>query len=111
MSAPAVAAQRLGIACLLGCGLGLYYGFLRPLRPKWTGLSDLLFLLGGFWTWLYMGFGVCRGDLRLGYTAGLVAGGFLWECTVGRWLRPVFRAFWDMAARIFRILLWPGTFF
>ena len=44
MTPPALAAQRFGLACLLGGGLGLCYGFLRPLRPKRTALSDLLFL-------------------------------------------------------------------
>jgi hypothetical protein len=28
---------------LLGCGLGLLYGFLRPFRPRWLG--DLLFVI------------------------------------------------------------------
>ena len=44
MTDPALDARRFGIACLLGLALGLYYGFLRPLRPKHTVLSDFLFL-------------------------------------------------------------------
>ena len=107
VNAPLLAAQRFGIACLLGCGLGLYYGILRPLRPKWTGLSDVLFLLGGFWVWIYLGFGVCQGDLRMGYTAGLFLGGIIWESTAGRWLRPVFQHFWKIIGRILGFFLWP----
>ena len=42
MTPPALALQRLGAACLLGVGLGLWYDFLRPLRPRNTVLSDLL---------------------------------------------------------------------
>ena len=79
MNTPAVAAQRFGMACLLGVLLGVYYGFLRPLRPKLTALSDLLFVLGAGWVWLYLGFAVCRGDLRFGYTCGMFLGWFLWD--------------------------------
>ena len=59
MTAPALAAGRLAAACLMGLGLGLWYGFLRPLRPKFTLLSDLLFLLALFPSWVYLGFGIC----------------------------------------------------
>ena len=44
MTPPALALQRFGAACLLGVGLGLWYDFLRPLRPRNTALSDLVFL-------------------------------------------------------------------
>ena len=74
MTAPALAFRHFCTACLLGVLLGVYYGFLRPLRPRFTTLSDLLFVLGAGWVWLYLGFAVCRGDLRLGYFAGL----FVW---------------------------------
>ena len=46
MTAPALAAERFGIGCLLGAGLGLWYAFLRPLRRRRTGFADVLFLLG-----------------------------------------------------------------
>ena len=81
MTAPALAAGRFLAACGIGALLGLFYGFLRPLRPRLTHLCDLLFVIAAFFGWLYLGFGVCLGDLRLGYTAGLAAGGFLWEKT------------------------------
>ena len=75
MTGPRDAAVRFALACLLGGGLGLVYGFLRPLRPRHTGLADGIFLPVLVWTWLYLGFEICRGDLRLGYTAGLAVGG------------------------------------
>ena len=101
MTAPAVAAGRFGAACLLGLVLGLWYGFLRPLRPRWTALSDLLFLLGVLPVWVYLGFGICGGDLRPGYWVGLFLGGLVWEMTVGKLLRPVFRGFWKELGYIF----------
>ena len=70
MTAPALAAHRFLCCCLLGAALGVYYEFLRPLRPRHTFAADVLFLSGGAWVWLLMSFRVCRGDLRLGYSAG-----------------------------------------
>ena len=92
---PSTAARRLLCSCVLGAALGLYYGFLRPLRPRRTFLADGLFLLGGVWTWVYLSFGICGGDIRMGYSLGLLAGGCVWELTAGRWLRPVFALFWQ----------------
>ena len=83
MTAPEEAAGRFLWACLLGLPLGAAYDFLRPLRPKFTAAADGLFLLAVGWAWLYLGFGICRGDLRLGYSAGLLAGGLIWEGTAG----------------------------
>ena len=48
MTPPELAAGRFLAACLLGAQLGVWYGFLRPLRPRWTALSVSLFLLGLF---------------------------------------------------------------
>ena len=107
MTAPALAAQRFLISCFWGAVLGVWYGFLRPLRPRWTTLSDFLFLIGLFWAGLYLGFGVCRGDLRLGYFAGILAGWVVWERTVGMFLRPVFSAFWGIMEKICRMAVLP----
>ena len=93
MIQPELAVRRFLIACLLGGGLGLLYGFLRPLRSRKGSFADGIFLLVTFYVWLYLSFSVCRGDLRLGYHAGLVLGGVLWEQSFGRWLRPVFLGF------------------
>ena len=105
MTAPALFLQRYLAACALGVGLGVWYGFLRPVRPRTLG--DLLFLPILFWAWLYLSFGICKGDLRLGYCSGLLVGGLAWEWTVGRWLRPIFSGFWGFWQKIF-IKLWKN---
>ena len=107
MTAPAVAAERFGAACLIGAALGLCYGFLRPLRPKYTALSDLVFLLALFWGWLYLAFGVCRGAFRLPYLAGMALGGFCWELLPGRFLRSIFSTFWKILSQIWHFVLYP----
>ena len=77
MTPPALALQRFGAACLLGVGLGLWYDFLRPLRPRNTALSDLVFLAVTGWVWLFLALRVCSGDLRVGYSAGRAVGGLM----------------------------------
>lgn len=107
MTGPVLAAQRFAVACLYGAALGCCYDFLRPLRPKHTTLSDLLFCLLVFWAWLQVSFRVCQGDLRLGYTMGLAVGGLAWEFTAGRWVNPVFFWFWKKIAAIWRFICRP----
>ena len=53
MIPPALAARWFAAALALGAGLGLFYEFLRPLRPRFTGLGDLLFLSGAFPVWIF----------------------------------------------------------
>ena len=101
MTHPAISAQQLLAALLLGLGLGLCYGFLRPLKRIGNWLRDLLFRPCLLSFWVCLGFGVCGGDLRLGYFAGLAAGALLWECTIGRLLRPLFFWFWGVIFHIF----------
>ena len=108
MTAPALAVRHFGAACLLGASLGLLYGFLLPLRPKHTVLSDALFLLGAGWAWLYLALAVCGGDLRVGYSLGLLAGGAAWEMTLGRLLRPAAASFWHLVGRIAAAAAWPA---
>ena len=107
MTPPGLAAWRFAIACLYGVGLGVIYSFLRPLRPKRTILADGLFLLSVLLAWLQLGFEVCRGDLRFGYTAGLPIGIFLWELTFGKLLKPVFFGFWKAVAAVVGWILYP----
>lgn len=108
MTGPAEAARRFLLACLLGAGLGLFYGALRPLRPRHTVLSDLLFAPAMIWAWIYLSFGVCAGDIRLGYNAGLLLGAVVWEATVGKALRPVFRAIWKSLAELWGLVTLPA---
>lgn len=100
MMLPEIVARRFWAACMLGCGLGLLYGFLRPLRPRLTHLTDGVFVIAAGWSWLVLSFGICHGDLRLGYSAGLAIGAFFWELTVGKLLRPVFWGFWRLVGKI-----------
>lgn len=104
---PEQAALRFGIACLLGAALGLFYGFLRPLRRRRVALWDGVFILGAFWAWIFLSFGVCGGDLRLGYTAGLFGGCLVFDLTVGRWLRPVFFGVWGILFRLIQGVIHP----
>ena len=66
MISPALAWGHFLAACLLGVGLGLVYDFLRPLRPRFTALSDVVFLAVLGYTLIYLFFGVCAGDIRGG---------------------------------------------
>lgn len=111
MTEPALAAERFGIGCLLGVGLGLWYALLRPLRCRRSAPADALFLLGAFCAWLYHGFAVCRGDLRLGYSGGLLLGALLFDRTVGIPLEPVFAKLWSVIRKILGIFLLPGRIF
>ena len=98
MTSPALALYRFAGAWLLGCGLGLWYEFLRPLRPRFTGASDLLFLAAAFWAWLQLGFGICQGDLRLAYNAGLALGCIFTGSAARPFLGPHFSVFWKFWA-------------
>lgn len=107
MSTPQQAARQALIALLVGCACGLLHGFLRPVGRKHPHLADLVFGAGLLWAWLYVGFAVCAGDLRLGYTGALFAGTVLWELSFGRLLRPLFTGIWRFFARLFRFAASP----
>ena len=96
---------RLYTAVLLGCCLGVFYGFLRPLRPRWLG--DLFFIAGLYRVWIYLGFGICGGDLRFGYTAALLGGCLAWEIVFGSLFCSLFSCFWKLISRIFSVIAAP----
>ena len=104
MTGPALDGWRFLWACGIGLVLGMYYGFLRPLRPRHAVVSDVLFLPVLAYGWLYLGFAICRGDLRIGYCLGILLGIVAWELTIGRLLRPVFAGVWRGISRICRVL-------
>ncbi len=95
---PSVAAGCFWWGLALGAGLGLWYGFLQPIRHRFLG--DLLFLTGVFPVWLIFCFAVCRGDIRFGLLLSLVVGGVLFHKTLGRLLAPLWRGFWGGISRI-----------
>lgn len=107
MNGPRLDGWRFLCACMVGVVTGLVYGSVRPLRRHHPVLGDLLFFPVMFYAWLYVSFAICRGDIRLGYTAGLFVGGILWEMTAGKWLRPVFDWMWKLIFRIFSLFFLP----
>lgn len=111
MIGPETAARWLLASLTVGLILGVLYGFLRPLRPKHTALSDLIFVLAAFYGWIFVGFQVCGGDIRFGCAAAMAAGGLLWEMTAGRLLRPLFRKFWGIISKIAVFSSVPGKYF
>jgi hypothetical protein len=94
MTDPAIAIRALLAALGMGAGLGIFYGFLRPLRPRLTALADFVFVAAALWAWLIHTFAICGGDSRPVCVLAMAAGGIGWERTLGRLLRPVFALFW-----------------
>ena len=105
MSTPNTAALRFLTGLVLGCVLGLVYGFLRPVRRGRAVLPDLLFAVIAVWVYLYYGFAVCRGDLRMGYFAAPIVGAIGWDSVFGRWLLPVYGGFWKIIDKVCRPML------
>ena len=103
MTTPGVAAGRFLQGLVLGLAVGAWYGFLRPLGHRRRTLADCLFILGVFPVWLYFSFAVCQGDLGIGYLASLFVGGFLFDGTFGRLLRPVWSRVWAPVWAFFRV--------
>jgi hypothetical protein len=97
---PAIAAGRFAAAWLMGLGLGFFFDFFRPIARKAPLLADLLFAPILLFAWVYLSFGICRGDIRPGITLGLLLGAVCFCCTLGRLLRPVFD-------RFFRLIFLP----
>ena len=97
---PSLGFVRLLWAICLGFGLGLGFGVVRPLRPRFLG--DLLFLILFGWIWLCFTFGICLGDLRMGYLFAMGLGFFLWEKGPGKLINPIFARFWRFLAFPFK---------
>ena len=94
MITPAVAGWRFLMGLILGCGLGLWYAFLRPFGQRHPHLADLFFVSGLFPVWIYHSFAVCQGDLSVWYLLSLALGAVLTDITLGRLLRPIFGWIW-----------------
>lgn len=93
---PVTAAGRFFAGLSLGLGLGVIYGFLRPLRERRKNFADLLFLLVLLPAVVYFTFAICQGAPRLALLAAPALGGLLWEMTLGRLLRPLWAFFWGI---------------
>ena len=107
MTAPGLAFRLLAACTAAGGVMGLWYDFLTPLRPRHTVAADLAFLGMGLAVWVYTCFGICHGDLRMGYLLGAAVGGGLWRWGPGRLLRPFFHLIWRIVGGIFRRILLP----
>ena len=104
---PRTEAYRLVCSVLLGAALGGYYGFLRPLRPRRTALSDVLFSLGAGWVWLFHSFYLCRGDIREIHLAGLLLGILAFRLTLGTLLQPAVGRFYRGIGSTIRFVMHP----
>ena len=93
MNAVTVSAGQFAAAFLLGTGLGVVYEILRPLRPRFTGFSDTLFVSAMLYAWIYLSFRICGGDIRVVTTAGLPLGAYSFRLTLGRPLEILIRRF------------------
>ena len=111
MTAPTTAAlcwlKTLGVGGILG----MFYSFLRPLRPRFTVPADLFFALATLWGWLYGVFAICGGDSRMSCTVALLLGIQAMDATAGSWLQPVFSLFWKSIFLIFQLFFWPARKF
>lgn len=93
-------------AWLTGAALGVFYGFLTPLGKRCLWLADGLFCLGAAQGWLWVGFGLCGGDLRPAWLVAMGLGAICWAAGPGRLLAPVWQAFWGVIWKILGFL--PG---
>ena len=107
MTPPALLFSRFLTACLLGVGLGLFYDLLSCLPRALRHLGDALFVIGLFAFGIYLGFGVCGGDLRPVYSMGLFIGAIAWHYTLGGLFRRLVLGFSRVLARFFSILFKP----
>lgn len=98
---PGLMAWRLGRCILLGAAVGVGADLLFPLRRRSCLLADVLW--GGWilWIWLVISFCICRGDIRMGYSAAAFLGALGWRLAVSPVLRPVLNGIWELAAGFF----------
>lgn len=87
---PGTIGGRVVQCILLGGAIGLGADVVYPLQKKAAMLAQMLWSTWILWVWLVICFGVCRGDIRLGYWAAAALGAALWRGTASRLIRPVF---------------------
>lgn len=107
MTPPALLFSRFLTACLLGVGLGIFYDLLSCLPKALRHLGDGIFVIGLFAFGIYLGFGVCGGDLRPIYSAGLFIGAIGWHYSLGRLFRRLILAFFRILAHLFSLIFKP----
>lgn len=107
MTVPGEAALRFLWGLALGALMGIVYEFLRPLRRRRNAPADLLFVLFCLWVWIWYGFQICAGDIRLGGTAALGLGAMALIFVFGKPLRGLFFPFWRGSFQIFGWIFAP----
>ena len=107
MNPTAVLVSRFLKACLLGVGLGFLYDLFASLPRRFRHIGDTLFIIGLFVCGIYLGFGVCQGDLRPVYSAGLLIGASGWHYTIGKLFRMLLIRFFHLLIKLFFIIFRP----
>lgn len=95
---PGLVWHRLAGCFLAGILLGPAADLFRPLHRRLPVLTQLIIGTEFFLCWLYLGFGLCRGDLRMGYFGSAALGFLLWERCFGRCMGAFFGKLWHAAA-------------
>ena len=110
MTAPATAALRF-LQCLwMGLAAGLGLSILAPLEKYFPRLWQLAVCAGIGAVWLVCSFGICGADLRFGYFAGALLGGFLWKITAHTAVSGCFSRLWGLFVQLRPLLLAPFLF-
>ena len=110
MTAPAAAALRF-LRCLwMGLAAGLGISMLSPLKKPFPRLWQIAVCAEIGAVWLSCGFGICGADLRAGYFAGALLGGFLWKITAHSAVSRCFFRLWGLFAQFWPLLLAPFLF-
>ena len=94
---PAVFLPRLLGCFLTGALLGPGMDLLRPIHRRLPRLTELLLCGLLLAAWLFASFGLCRGDLQLGYYLAMGLGFALWEWLFGRAVSAFFSRLWHFA--------------
>ena len=94
---PAVFLPRLLGCFLTGALLGPGMDLLRPIHRRLPRLTELLLCVLLLAAWLFTSFGLCRGDLQLGYYLATLGGFFLWEWGFGGATAAFFARLWHFA--------------
>ena len=95
---PGLVWNRLAGCFLAGVLLGPAADLFRSLHRRLPVLTQLVIGTEFFLCWLWLGFGLCRGDLRIGYLLGTAAGFCFWEWYFGTCTGAFFGKLWHAAA-------------
>lgn len=107
MITPGLSWLRFLSAGVLGMLLGPAADFLGPVRKRFPLLVDLLLSGCLVFGWLELTFGICGGDLRMGYLVGAVLGFCVWRKWFRPLLHPLIAGFWGIVAKVLGLVTLP----